>query len=147
MGLRSQPMLSADLPELPRISATPALRITKAEPLPLLFRQLRVDARGLEELIVGVGDGRVSVRAVAGAGAVEIRATVLCDDPDALEELVRSDLGDRLQIIVDRPSTSLARLLVALDPSDGADLDALHLDVEITVPEATTLALDHAAEV
>lgn len=146
-------MLSADLPDLPRVHLERSERtdlglgITPAEPLPLLFRQLRIDAHGLKELIVGVGDGRVSVRAVAGAGAVEVRATVLCDDEEVLAELVRADLGSRLQIIVDRPSAALARLLVALDPSDGADLDALSLDVEITVPEATTLALDHAAEV
>lgn len=146
-------MLSADLPDLPRVHLERSERtdlglgIAPARPLPLLFRQLRIDAHGLKELIVGVGDGRVSVRAVAGAGAVEVRATVLCDDEEALADLVRADLGERLQVIVDRPSTALARLLVALDPSDGADLDALSLDVEITVPESTTLALDHAAEV
>ncbi len=116
--------------------------VTTIERLPLLFRQLRIDARGLEELVVGIGDGRVSVRAIPGAATVSVQATVVCDDAAAVAGVVRG-LADRLQILVDRPSAALARLLITLDDAP----ESLYLEVEITVPSSIALALDHAAEV
>ncbi len=115
--------------------------VATIERLPLLFRQLRIDARGLEELVVGIGDGRVSVRAIPGATTVSVQATVVCDDAAAVAGVVRG-LVDRLQILVDRPSAALARLLITLDDAP----ESLYLEVEITVPSSIALALDHAAE-
>jgi len=116
-------------------------QVTTIERLPLLFRQLRIDARGLEELVVGIGDGRVNVRAMPGAKAVEVRATVVCDDAAAVESVVQG-LADRLLILVDRPSAALARLLITLDEAP----ESLTLEVEITVPSSIALALDHAPD-
>ncbi len=136
-------MLAANTLTLPR-SPVPSRdrKITTIERLPLLFRQLRIDARGLEELVVGIGDGRVNVRALPEAKVVEVKATVVCDDAAAVEAAVIG-LADRLQILVDRPSNALARLLITLDEAP----EALYLEVEITVPSSIALALDHAAEV
>ena len=136
-------MFATNTLTLPRTKAPVRARpVTKIERLPLLFRQLRIDARGLEELVVGIGDGRVSVRAIPGAVAVSVQATVVCDDAAAVAGVVRG-LADRLQILVDRPSTALARLLITLDEAP----ESLYLEVEITVPSSIALALDHAAEV
>jgi len=136
-------MLATNTLTLPR-SPVPRRdrKITTIERLPLLFRQLRIDARGLEELIVGIGDGRVNVRALPEAKVVEVRATVVCDDGTVAREAAVG-LADRLQILVDRPSSALARLLITLDDAP----EALYLEVEITVPSSIALALDHAAEV
>ncbi|MCA9638668.1 MAG: hypothetical protein KC420_21710, partial [Myxococcales bacterium] len=60
-------------------TTTPCADAT-VERIPLLFRQLQIEARELRELVIGVGDGTVSARAVPGATHVGVRATVICDD-------------------------------------------------------------------
>lgn len=115
-------------------------RIDSPARVPLCFRQARLDARGLQTLTLAIGDGRVRVHAVDGAEHVAIKATVVCEDLDAVSGDL-PDLRERLCLAIDRPIDAAARLLVVLDDAPGWAT----LDVVIVVPPAVTVAIDHDA--
>lgn len=111
-----------------------APRIDPSSPtLPLLVRQMRIDARGLRTLELAIGSGKVRVEAVDGARWVEARVTLLVADAEVEPFDARAALGVELLRVGDA-----ARLIARLD-----DEETMALDVRLLVPRSISVILDH----
>ena len=101
-------------------------------------KELRVEAGGLETLVIDVGEGNLNVRGVPGQDQVEVRATIVVDDADAEEG--QEFIAERVELHLDRAGNS-AHLVSSVDQmmfswgSDG------RVDIEVTVPPGLAMRI------